>query len=123
MASPAIIPDVNPRLRSRPGASSGAAFLAGRGPFAADLPPDLARRRDLVLATPALCDYQRKLWMRSQDALAEVVAQQTSREPSDPAVRALARYVLEIPDIIGMDDDPRAALDAIFGLLATGWVE
>jgi hypothetical protein len=29
--------------------------------------------------------------------------------------------VLEIPDIVGMDPDPRAALDAIFGLLRHGF--
>jgi AcrR family transcriptional regulator len=96
-------------------------FLAGRGPFAARLSPDLEAMRDLILATPELGDYQRKLWMRSQDELARVVAEESGREAADPIVRALARYVLEIPDLVGRDPDPRASLDAIIGLLAHGW--
>jgi AcrR family transcriptional regulator len=96
-------------------------FLAGRGPFAADLPPDRARRRDLIRATPALRGYQRTLWMRAAGALADVVATETGRDAGDPVVRALTRYVLEIPDIIGLDPSPRAALDAIFGLLRDGF--
>ena len=96
-------------------------FLAGRGPFAARMSPNLEAMRDLILATPELGDYQRKLWMRSQDALAQVVAEESGREATDPIVRALARYVLEIPDLVGKDPDPRASLDAIIGLLAHGW--
>ncbi|GAA3127485.1 hypothetical protein [Nonomuraea salmonea] len=36
-------------------------------------------------------------------------------------VRALARYVLEIPELAGTEPDPLAALNAIFDLLESGW--
>jgi AcrR family transcriptional regulator len=96
-------------------------FFAGRGPFAARMSPALEAKRDLILATPDLGDYQRKLWMCSQDALAQVIAEESGREATDPIVRALARYVLEIPDLVGKDPDPRASLDAIISLLTHGW--
>lgn len=96
-------------------------FLAGRGPFAVDMPADARRKRDLIVSTPALAGYQRKLWLRSQAPLTETIAAESGREPGAPEVRALARYILEIPDLISRDTDPRASLDAVFRLLETGW--
>ena len=93
--------------------------MTGRGPFATDLTPDLLRKRDLIVGTPALAGYQRKLWITGEGALAEAIAE--GRDPQDPTVRALARYVLEIPELAGTDPDPRASLDAIFDLLERGW--
>src|SRR5882757_4338751 len=96
-------------------------FMAGRGPFATNLPPELRRKRDLILQTPALRNYQRKLWVDSETALAEAIASDSGRDVRDPAVRALARYVLEIPDLVGAGPDPRNSLDTIFALLEKGW--
>ncbi|WP_455432757.1 acyl-CoA-like ligand-binding transcription factor [Streptosporangium soli] len=94
-----------------------------RGPFTNDLPPELRRKRDLIVSTPALREYSRKLWIASEGALAEAVAAESGRDPSDMTVRALARYVLEIPELAGTEPDPLAALNAIFDLLASGWPE
>jgi len=96
-------------------------FFEGRGVFATDLTPDLQLKRDLIVATPALGDYQRKLWMTAEAPLAEAIAAESGRAPSDPAVRALARYVLEVPDLASREPDPLSALTAIFTLLQTGW--
>lgn len=97
------------------------AFMAGRGPFATSLPPQLQRKLELVMNTPALRGYQRRLWLASEDVLAEAIASESSRDVRDPAVRALAHFVLEIPDLAGNHPDPRDALDAIFNLLDRGW--
>lgn len=96
-------------------------FLAGRGPFATSLPPPLRRKLELVMSTPALRGYQRRLWLASEDVLAEAIASESGRTVRDPAVRALAQYVLEIPDLAGNHADPRGALNAIFDLLEQGW--
>jgi AcrR family transcriptional regulator len=96
-------------------------FLAGRGTFATDMPADVRRKRDLIVSTPALTGYQRKLWLRGEGPLAETIAAESGREPGAPEVRALARYVLEIPDLISLDTDPRTSLDAVFRLLEEGW--
>jgi AcrR family transcriptional regulator len=97
------------------------AFLADRGTFAIDMPADVQRKRDLVVSTPALAGYQRKLWLRGEALLTETIAVESGREPGAPEVRALVRYVLEIPDLISLDTNPRASLDAVFRLLETGW--
>lgn len=97
--------------------------MAGRGPFTEDLPPELRRKRDLIVSTPALREYSRKLWIASEGALAEVIAAESGRDPSDMTIRALARYVLEIPELAGTEPDPLAAMNAIFDLLESGWPE
>lgn len=70
--------------------------------------------------TPALRDHQRKLWIRCEIPLAEVIAAELGRAPDDLTARAAARYVLEIPQFVGAESDPRAALDAVFDLLEHG---
>jgi len=94
-------------------------FLATRGPF--DPAPDPLSRRvaELVVATPALRAYARTLWTGCEAALAEVIAEQTGQ--NEFSVRLLARYVLEIPDLAGIEPDPPAALDAAFAHLRRGW--
>ncbi|MGW0199275.1 TetR/AcrR family transcriptional regulator [Nonomuraea sp. NPDC003201] len=95
--------------------------LAGRGPFTDDLPPELRAKRDLIVSTPALREYSRKLWIAGEGPLAEAIAAESGREPSDMTVRALARYVLEIPELAGVEADPLTAMNAIFDLLEAGW--
>ncbi|MFC5829807.1 TetR/AcrR family transcriptional regulator [Nonomuraea insulae] len=97
--------------------------LAGRGPFADDLPADLRRKRDLIVSTPALREYSRRLWIAGEAALAEAIAAGSGRDPSDMTIRTLARYVLEIPELAGAEPDPLAAMNAIFDLLEHGWPE
>ncbi|MEV8436746.1 TetR family transcriptional regulator [Actinosynnema sp. NPDC051121] len=98
-------------------------FLSARGPFRRDAPPGFRRKTELISGTPALRQYQVKLWLRGRDALAEAIAAETGRAGDDIAIRALARYVLEIPDLAGSEPDPHAALDAVFDLLEHGWRE
>ncbi|WP_328389216.1 TetR/AcrR family transcriptional regulator [Nocardia sp. NBC_00416] len=95
-------------------------FMSGRGPFLADPTPEMRRRTELIVKTPALRDYSRKLWIRCEAPLAEALAAELGREPHDLTARAVARYVLEIPQFVSEEPDPRAALDAIFDLLEFG---
>lgn len=98
-------------------------FLSTRGPFRFDPSPDFQRKTELIVNTPALREYQLKLWIRSQDALAEAIGAESGRTADAITIRALARYVLEIPDLAGTQPDPHAALNAIFDLLEHGWPE
>lgn len=95
-------------------------FMGSRGPFMTNPSPGFRRRTELILATPALRDFTRILWVRCEAPLAEAIAAELGRAPRDPAIRALARFVLEIPEIVSDEDDPRAALDAIFDVLERG---
>jgi AcrR family transcriptional regulator len=98
-------------------------FLSTRGPFRRNPSPDFQRKTELIVNTPALREYQLKLWIRSQDALAKAIATESRRTAQDMTIRALARYILEIPDLAGTEPDPSAALNAIFDLLEHGWPE
>lgn len=95
-------------------------FMAERGPFRADPGPELRRRTQLIMNTPALRDFTRTLWVRCEAPLAEVIADEFGRTPSDLTSRAIARYVLEVPQIVSDEPEPRTALDAIFDLLEHG---
>jgi AcrR family transcriptional regulator len=96
-------------------------FLATRGPFNPDPDPQLRRRTELVVTTPALRAYARAMWTSSEAALVQVIAEDTGRDPGDLSLRALARYVLDIPDLAGLEPDPREALDTVFAHLQRGW--
>ncbi|WP_433685443.1 TetR/AcrR family transcriptional regulator [Nocardia sp. CA-119907] len=95
-------------------------FLLGQGLFLIDPSPEIRRRTDLIMSTPALREYSRRLWIRCETPLAAAIAAELDRPPEDITARAIARYVLEIPQFVADEPDPRAALDAIFALLEHG---
>lgn len=111
-------------LRERPAGQSVMSalreFLATRGPFVADPSPELRRRTELIMNTPALREYSRTLWIRCEAPLAEAIATELGRDAGDLTARAVARYILEIPQFVKDEPDPRAALDTIFDLLEHG---
>ncbi|MGW7276457.1 TetR/AcrR family transcriptional regulator [Streptomyces sp. NPDC054864] len=98
-------------------------FLAGRGMFSDDLDNEFRRRLDLVVTTPALRRYARTLWVNCEHALAQVIAEETDRDADEVALRLLARYVLELPDLVATDPEPRASLAAAFDHFRKGWPE
>jgi len=95
-------------------------FMTGRGPFATRMPAGQRKLTDLIMNTPALRDYSRKLWIRCETALADAIADEIGRQPGDTTARAAARFVLEIPEFVGMDPKPRESLNAVFELLEHG---
>ncbi|OBF11294.1 TetR/AcrR family transcriptional regulator [Mycobacterium sp. ACS4331] len=96
------------------------AFMAGRGPFKSRPSPEFRRRTELIMGTPALREYSRKLWIRCEEPLAEAIAAELGRPAHDVTARAAARYILEIPEFASDLPDPLAALNAIFDLLENG---
>ena len=95
-------------------------FIAGRGPFVAGPTPKFRRRTDLIMTTPALRGYTRKLWISCEEPLAAAIATEMGNPPDDLTARAVARYVLEIPEFVGDAADPVDALHAVFDLLEHG---
>ena len=95
-------------------------FLSGRGPFVATPTAEFRRRTDLIMNTPALRGHSRKLWIRCEEPLAAAIATEMGRPADDLTARAVARYVLEIPQFVGDAADPLDALDAVFNLLEHG---
>ena len=98
-------------------------FISGRGPFVAEPTADFRRRTDLIMNTPALRGYSRTLWIRCEESLAAAIATEMGSPPDDLTARAVARYVLEIPEFVGDAADPVDALHAVFDLLEHGLTE
>ncbi|MFE7506173.1 TetR/AcrR family transcriptional regulator [Promicromonospora sp. NPDC057488] len=95
------------------------AFMASRLPFEAD-DPGRGKLLELIFSTPQLRAHVRKKWTDCEDALIEVLTEE-GRAPADPGVRALARLVLESPDIAARESAPGEALAMIFANLRRGW--
>src|SRR5580693_1354926 len=114
-------------VRERPANQSVMAalreFISGRGPFVADPTVQFRRHTELIMNTPALRDYSRKLWIRCEEPLAAAIATEIGRPADDLTARAVARYVLEIPQFVGDEADPLDALNAVFDLLEYGMTE
>jgi AcrR family transcriptional regulator len=114
-------------VRERPANQSVMAalreFISGRGPFVADPTAQFRRHTELIMNTPALRDYSRKLWIRCEEPLAAAIATEIGRPADDLTARAVARYVLEIPQFVGDEADPLDALNAVFDLLEYGMTE
>jgi AcrR family transcriptional regulator len=111
-------------LRERPAGQSVLAalreFMSARGPFVADPSAAFRRHTELIMNTPALRDYSRKLWIRCEEPLAAAIATEIGRPAGDLTARAVARYILEIPQFVGDAVDPLDALNAVFDLLEYG---
>ncbi|WP_394619886.1 TetR/AcrR family transcriptional regulator [Lentzea sp. JNUCC 0626] len=112
-------------VRERPEGTSALdalhAFFASRAPFRADLPEEYQRRMDLVMTTPALWAYARTVWIASTDTLAALLAEAAGLPEPDDSLHALARYVLETPDLAAGRPDRTAALAQAFAHLKAGW--
>lgn len=115
-----LLAAVRDRPAGRPVMASLREFMAGRGPFVTGSSREFRRKTELIMNTPALRDYSRKLWIRCELPLAEAIAAEIGGAPDDMTARAAARYVLEIPEFAGAEAEPRAALDAVFDLLEHG---
>ncbi len=94
-------------------------FVQARGPFGPrpGIPAELAR---FIFTTPALRAYARQRWTNCESSLAEVLATESGRRV-DAEQRALARFILETPDLAAQESNPGAAVSAIFRHLRAGW--
>lgn len=82
-------------------------------------------RRDrfvaLVDRTPALHEYWERMWMRHAGALGAAIAEEVGRDADDLTCAALARFVLSVPALAALRQDPRASVETVFDLLTHGW--
>jgi hypothetical protein len=76
---------------------------------------------NLVLATPALSDYWRKMWMRHEQVLARVLADELGRAEGDAWCSAMAHFILEASAFPARSDGAVGMLDAAFDILEHGW--
>lgn len=74
---------------------------------------------DLIFSTPQLRAHVRQKWTDCEDILAAELTKQKVLNATDS--RALARFILESPDIAAREASPGAALQTIFTNLRRGW--
>ena len=75
----------------------------------------------LVDSSPALRDYESRMWLRHEDALAAAIAADLGLAEPSTACRAFAHFVLAVYPLARAAADPAAAVDEIFDLIAPGW--
>jgi AcrR family transcriptional regulator len=85
------------------------------------LHPELLAFLTLVRTTPALREYEARLWRRHETALAAAIAGEIGAAPDDVACATLARLTLDAFDLAKGYDDAAAALDRIFEVIERGW--
>lgn len=83
--------------------------------------PQRAEFVSLVESTPVLRAYAERMWTRHTDSLSAAIADEIGVDHDNLACVALARFVLDIPTLARGRQDPRAAVEEIFGILAHGW--
>lgn len=83
--------------------------------------PQRAEFVSLVESTPVLRAYAERMWTRHTDSLSAAIADEIGVDHGNLACVALARFVLDIPTLARGRQDPRAAVEEIFGILAHGW--
>jgi AcrR family transcriptional regulator len=76
---------------------------------------------ELVLTTPALSDHWRKMWLRHEDALARVLAEEFKQADGDLRCQALAHFALEAFTLATQSTDAIPMIDAAFDILEHGW--
>ena len=69
--------------------------------------------------TPSLQEYASRMWVRHEDALADVIAGEFDLPTPTNEMRLYARFALQIQLLVASDDDP--VLDEGFDLLEPGW--
>jgi len=76
---------------------------------------------EFVDRNPALSDYAARMWVRYEDALAAVIAEELRLPKPSHEIRAYARFVLQAQIIATSNRDPLGMLDAAFRVLEHGW--
>ena len=75
----------------------------------------------LMADIPSLQDYAARMWVRHEDALADVIAAELELDGASDEIRIYARFALQIQLLVTSDDDPM--LDAGFAVLERGWAQ
>ncbi|NEB74750.1 TetR family transcriptional regulator [Streptomyces sp. SID14478] len=83
--------------------------------------PRLAQFHQLIDGTPALRDYSARMWLRHENALAEVIAADIGLSAPDTASRLVARTALGIVPSIRSLDDAAQIIDVTFRFIEAGW--
>jgi len=114
-------------VRDRPPGSSISGALHDF--YAAEIASNIAEHGDDVTrrfmefldATPALGDYAARMWVRHEEALAAVIAEEFDLPAPSEEIRAYSRFVLQIQLLVSTSAEQMRMLEAGFRILDGGW--
>ena len=90
--------------------------------FAGNFPHEaIAQFGTLVRETPALAEFEAKMWVQHEDALAATIAAELGETEPDDQTRAFCRFVLQVWQLMNASPDPDGMLRASFSILESGW--
>ncbi len=76
---------------------------------------------ELMEATPSLVEYAERMWLRHEDALAEVIAADLGLTEPSVEIRLYAHFALQIQLHASREPEHEASIRAGFELLDRGW--
>jgi len=107
-----------------PGTSIPQALLRAfqSSPLAARRQPGFESFLRMVESSPALVEYEARMWQRNEGVLAAAIAADLGVEVDDqPACQALARFMLDVFSLVRHHPDPERMADQMFRLIEDGW--
>lgn len=78
---------------------------------------------EFLNSTPSLRDYATKMWLRHEDALAAVIAEELGLTDATPEIRVYSRFVLQLQILVSESPDQLGTLEAGFAVLENGWAQ
>jgi AcrR family transcriptional regulator len=115
----ALVQAIGQRPAGTDPVSAVEAFMISRLPFTAAEGSDKNPLLNLIFSTPQLRAHVRQKWTDCEDVLAAELTK--NKVLNATGARALARFILESPDIAARESSPSAALQTIFTNLRRGW--
>lgn len=77
---------------------------------------------NLIESTPALNLYSKQMWLRHEKSLATAIRKESKKKLTELEAEAIARFVLDAYHRSLGAANPKAALRAMFEILAHGWL-
>lgn len=75
----------------------------------------------LVRETPALAEFEARMWLQHEDALAATIAADLGEAEPDDRTRAFSRFVLQVWQLMNDAADPERMLRESMRILESGW--
>lgn len=79
--------------------------------------------RNLISSTPELSLYERQISMRYESSSAKVLQKEAKRKIGQIGAVSIAYFILDAFYRASDASNPKAALEALFGILKHGWQE
>lgn len=98
-------------------------FLLKSSAFNSVRQKGFAALKQLIQSTPELSSYERQVWMRYEQSLADVIQKEAARKIGRVEAEIVAHFVLDAFHRVQNAPKPQPSLKAAFRILKEGWKE